>query len=143
MTQTTSKSTPETITLSPSYVLPLGIFALGLLFIFLGNALLFGSKLLSLIELLLGIIISLFSFFLVVQTAIIRLKFTENALEVYRSQKRIREFPYSDWLNWKIFWQSVPILFYFREVKSIHFVPILFSPKQLRQCLEERIKLNQ
>jgi hypothetical protein len=28
------------------------------------------------------------------------------------------------------------VLFYFREVSSIHFLPILFSPSQLRSCLE-------
>jgi len=71
------------------------------------------------------------------QTVIIRLSFTGTALEVYRSEQRIRRFPYSEWSNWKIFWEPVPILFYFREVNSIHFLPILFDPKMLRQCLEQ------
>ncbi|WP_410724543.1 DUF3119 family protein [Burkholderia sp. SIMBA_024] len=34
------------------------------------------------------------------------------------------------------------MLFYFREVKSIHFVPFLFNPKQLKQCLEEKVKIQ-
>jgi hypothetical protein len=139
---TTSASTSKTVTLSPDYRLSLAIFAIGLTFIFVGNALLFGSKIFSLITLILGIIISLFSFFLMLQTVIIRLTFTENSLDVYRSEKCIRQFPYADWSNWKIFWEPVPILFYFREVKSIHFVPILYNPKQLKQCLEDNVNLQ-
>ncbi len=139
---TTSASTAKTVTLSPDYRLSLAVFAIGLGLIFVGNALLFGSKLFSLIILILGIIISLFSFFLILQTVIIRLTFTEDSLDVYRSEKRIRQFPYSDWSNWKIFWEPVPILFYFREVNSIHFVPFLFNPKQLKQCLEEKVNLQ-
>jgi len=139
---TSSASTSKTITLSPDYRLSLAVFVIGLALIFLGNTLVFSSKILALVAVILGIIISLFSFFLMLQTVIIRLTFTETSLEVYRSEKRIRQFPYEDWLNWKIFWPSVPILFYFREVKSIHFVPVLFSPKQLKQCLEEKIKLD-
>ena len=30
-------------------------------------------------------------------------------------------------------------LFYFRETQSIHFLPILFSPKELREQLELRV----
>ncbi len=137
MTQTTSStSSQESITLAPSYRLPIAIFAIGLGLIFGGNALVYNSQILSLVGIISGIIISLFSFFLILQTVIIRLTFTETALEVYRSEKMIRRFPYSDWINWKIFWQPVPILFYFKEVNSIHFVPVLYNPKTLKQCLE-------
>lgn len=142
MTSTTATSKQETVTLSPDYRLPAAILAIALGLIFLGNSMILGSELFSLIVLILGIIISLFSFFLTLQTAIIRLSFTEEALLVYRSQKLIRKFPYSDWSNWEIFWKPVPILFYFREVKSIHFVPVLFNLKTLRKCLEERITIN-
>lgn len=135
MTETTASS-QKSITLAPSYRLPIAIFAIGLALIFLGNALVYKSQILSLVGIISGIIISLFSFFLILQTVIIRLTFTETALEVYRSEKMIRRFPYSDWMNWKIFWQPVPILFYFKEVKSIHFVPVLYNPKTLKQCLE-------
>ncbi|NJO85655.1 MAG: DUF3119 family protein, partial [Synechococcaceae cyanobacterium RM1_1_27] len=48
----------------------------------------------------------------------------------------IRNFPYGEWTSWKLFYPSVPILFFFREVKSIHFLPILFAPQQLQSCLE-------
>jgi len=143
MTLTSSDATQGRITLPPSFWLPLGIFAIGLAFIFLGNSLLLGSKVLSLIALLLGIMISLFSFFLMVQMAIIRLTFTETALEVYRSEKMIRRFPYSDWQNWKIFWSKIPILFYFKEVNSIHFLPIIFNAKMLKECLENRCPLTE
>ncbi|MEL6164336.1 MAG: DUF3119 family protein, partial [Cyanobacteria bacterium J06628_3] len=47
-------------------------------------------------------------------------------------------FPYSEWQNWRIFWNVIPLLFYFKEIKSIHFLPILFDPKTLKACLEER-----
>jgi hypothetical protein len=128
MTQTSSASTQETITLSPNYALPVVLLLAGLL--------------LALWQIWLGGIIAAFALFLMIQTATIRLTFTETALDVYRSGKLIRQFPYADWLNWQIFWQPVPILFYFREVKSIHFLPILFDAKTLKQCLEERCSVQ-
>ena len=33
----------------------------------------------------------------------------------------------------------MPGLFYFRETQSIHCLPILFSPKELREQLELRV----
>lgn len=82
--------------------------------------------------------IALFGLFLLFQAATLRLRFTDTALDIHRGETLIRRFPYQDWQNWEIFWSGVPILFYFREVKSIHFLPILFDPKQLRICLEQR-----
>jgi Protein of unknown function (DUF3119) len=84
-----------------------------------------------------GLAIGIFGLFLLLQTAIIRLKFTATALLVYRGGQEIRSFPYAEWEEWQIFWQPVPILFYFREVNSIHFLPMLFDPQQLRSCLEQ------
>jgi hypothetical protein len=72
------------------------------------------------------------------QTATLRLQFTATALDIYRREGLIRRFPYQEWQNWRIFWGNAPILFYFKEVKSIHFLPILFDPKQLKTCLEQR-----
>jgi Protein of unknown function (DUF3119) len=72
------------------------------------------------------------------QSVIISLKFTATDLEVYRGDKLIRSFPYQEWENWRIFWNPVPILFYFKEIKSIHFLPIIFDPKTLKICLEQR-----
>lgn len=82
--------------------------------------------------------IAVFGIVLTVQTATIRLHFTETALDVYRSGTRIRHFPYAEWQHWEIFWPGFPILFYFREVKSIHFLPVLFEPSRLHACLAER-----
>ncbi|MEG3438448.1 DUF3119 family protein [Pannus brasiliensis CCIBt3594] len=86
--------------------------------------------------------LSLFGLFLMLQTATIRLQFTPIALDVYRSGKQIRSFPYSEWQNWRIFWNKVPILFYFKEVNSIHFLPIIFDPRALRSCLEKYFPLE-
>jgi hypothetical protein len=82
-----------------------------------------------------GILIVL-SLFLTIQTATLRLVFTPTALTIYRNNTIIRSFPYQDWQNWQIFWLPVPILFYFKEVKSIHFLPIIFDPQSLKACLE-------
>lgn len=83
----------------------------------------------------LSLVLSLLGLFLFFQTLTIRLQFTATALEVYRGDRRLRQFPYQDWQHWEIFWLPVPILFYFREVKSIHFLPVLFDPQQLHAAL--------
>jgi Protein of unknown function (DUF3119) len=89
------------------------------------------------VSLWLGGAIAILGLFLTIQTCLIRLQFTDQALNVLRSGKIIRSFPYSDWLNWEIFWSPVPILFYFKEVKSIHFLPIIFNAKTLADCLHK------
>ena len=111
--------------LSPSYNLPIAIVLLAIpTFLF--------------VRLWAGAIVLLFGLFLLLQAATIRLAFTDTALDVYRSNRQIRNFPYCDWQTWEVFWSPVPILFYFREVNSIHFLPVLFDPKALRACLETR-----
>ena len=119
----TIETAEEVIELSPSYRIPifLVIFSIPLL----------------VVNFWVAIIISIFGLFLMFQTIAIRLKFTSNALDVYYSEKKIRSFPYQEWSNWRIFWQPIPILFYFREVKSIHFLPIIFDSKTLISCLEK------
>jgi len=82
--------------------------------------------------------IALFGLFLMFQAVTLRLQFTTTDLDIYRGEKLIRRFPYQEWQNWRIFWNGVPILFYFKEVKSIHFLPIIFDPNTLKTCLEER-----
>lgn len=91
---------------------------------------------LAFMALWLGLVVGLFGLFLLIQTLILTLKFTDTALEVYRGDTLIRHFPYTDWRHWEIFWSPVPVLFYFREINSIHFLPVLFSPSDLRACLE-------
>jgi hypothetical protein len=88
-------------------------------------------------QLWVGLPLLAFALFLLVQTNGIRLKFTALSLVVSRFGKEIRSFPYAEWEDWQIFWQPLPILFYFREVNSIHFLPMLFDPQQLRACLEQ------
>ncbi|MBW4576874.1 MAG: DUF3119 family protein [Aphanothece sp. CMT-3BRIN-NPC111] len=125
MTTTTSSTvSTQDIELKPSYTIPLVLVIAGM------GLLAFQAWL--------SLAIAAFGLFLLFQAATIRLKFTQTALDVYRSESLIRRFPYQDWQNWQIFWRPVPILFYFKEVKSIHFLPILFDPKMLQTCLEER-----
>lgn len=127
---TTSQSTSdapaitETVELAPSFSLPIALVLLGVLIFWL--------------QPWVSGVIALFGLFLLFQAATLRLHFTPVALEVYRGETQIRRFPYQDWQNWQIFWFNLPILFYFREVKSIHFLPVLFDPKMLRLCLEQR-----
>jgi hypothetical protein len=108
--------------LEPSYTIPLVLIAVALP--------------MAAIQPWLGLGIGIFGLFLSVQTALIRLEFTPTALDVYRSNKVIRTFPYHEWETWQIFWQPVPILFYFKEVNSIHFLPIIFDARMLQTCLE-------
>lgn len=122
----TTASTPstETVQLEPSFTLPIALIVLAVPLVWVQTGL--------------GAIVGLFGLFLMVQAATLRLRFTPTALELYRGETRLRHFPYAEWQHWEIFWAKLPILFYFREVKSIHFLPILFDPKQLRVCLEQR-----
>ncbi|MDJ0736054.1 MAG: DUF3119 family protein [Nostocaceae cyanobacterium] len=124
MTTSFTDNSVSTVELKPSYNIPvvLVLAAIPLLFV----------------QPWLGGIFSVFGLFLMLQTVTIRLSFTAAELNVYRGEKLIRTFPYRQWQNWRIFWEPVPILFYFKEVKSIHFLPILFDPKTLKACLEER-----
>lgn len=112
----------DATTLEPSYGLPIGIGVLALP--------------LQLISPWLSAAIALFGCFLLIQAATLRLTFTATALDVHRGDRLIRHFPYQDWQNWRIFWSPVPILFYFKEVNSIHFLPMLFKASQLRAALE-------
>ena len=117
----------QTVELSPSYKIPLALILLAVPVIAM--------------QLWLGLAILLLGLFLTLQAAIIRLKFTATTLDVYRGQTLIRSFPYQEWQNWCIFWPQVPILFYFKETKSIHFLPIIFNVSTLHACLEERCPL--
>ncbi len=129
MTTTQSSTTQELTTeLSPSYTIPL--------------VLVIAAIPLLLWQPWLALAIALFGCFLMFQTVTLRLVFTPTALDIYRSEQLIRRFPYSQWQNWRIFWQPVPILFYFKEVNSIHFLPIIFNSKSLQSCLEKHFPLD-
>ena len=119
----------STVQLAPSYKLPL--------------VLVIAAIPVLLVQAWVGGAIALFGLFLMFQAATLRLQFTETALDIYRGETLIRRFPYQEWQNWQIFWPAVPILFYFKEVKSIHFLPVLFDPKTLKNCLEQRCPVSQ
>ena len=111
--------------LQPRFWVPLGVVALGL-----------ACGLLSWIA---AAVVVLFGCFLMLQTALLRLRFEAEALVVTRSGDEIRRFPYNDWMGWRVFWPAVPVLFYFREVNSIHFLPMLFDANALIEQLTTRI----
>ena len=111
--------------LQPRFWVPLGVVALGL-----------ACGLLSWIA---AAVVVLFGCFLMLQTALLRLRFEAEALVVTRSGDEIRRFPYSDWMGWRVFWPAVPVLFYFREINSIHFLPMLFDANALNEQLTTRI----
>lgn len=129
MTTSFEPTTTSTVQLAPSYTLPI--------------ALVIAAIPLLLVSVWLGGAIALFGLFLMFQAATLRLQFTATALDIYRGEALIRRFPYQEWQNWRIFWTAVPILFYFKEVKSIHFLPILFDPQTLKTCLEQRCPTDQ
>lgn len=114
--------------LNPNYAIPVVLLLLGIPLIW--------------VQPIAAGIVSLFGLFLVYQAATIRLVFTTTDLEVYRSQEKFRTFPYQEWQDWRVFWFSFPILFYFKEVKSIHFLPVLFDSQMLKTCLEKHIPLQ-
>ena len=120
-------STPAPVTLKPDVRLPLLVVALGL----------------ALLPLPLSpwptLVVVLFGLFLLIQSASLRLEFKEDALIVWQNSRELRRFPYDQWLSWRLFAPWLPGLFYFRETQSIHFLPILFSPKELREQLELRV----
>jgi hypothetical protein len=93
---------------------------------------------LLLVNIWVGCVVELFGLFLMFQTVTLRLQFTPTDLDVFRGDQLIRRFPYQEWQNWRIFWNGLPILFYFKEINSIHFLPILFDANRLKACLEER-----
>jgi hypothetical protein len=105
----------------------------------LAGAIVMLSLPLSLISPWITVVVLAFGCFLITQAASLRLVFADASLQVYRLEAQIRDFPYADWTNWRIFYPSLPILFYFREVRSIHFLPILFDPAQLKHRLDAQV----
>lgn len=129
----TASPTIESTTLKPSYAIPIALIATG----GLSGILSFAWP--GIIQWGLAGLVLLFGLFLLYQTATLRLVFSPTDLDIYRGDDRIRRFPYQEWEVWDIFWSPLPILFYFREVNSIHFLPILFSPVELRSQLEQHL----
>jgi Protein of unknown function (DUF3119) len=123
MTESSGASSLTGNELAPSYNIPIVLIAAVIPLVWLQTWVAF--------------VVGVFGLFLLLQAALIRLQFTETDLVVFRSSKEIRRFPYAEWQEWEIFWSPVPVLFYFREINSIHFLPVLFQPQELRACLEK------
>ncbi len=118
-------------TLSPHYGVALAVVILGVGCLAL-QPLWSGAPLLALA-------VSAFGLFLLLQTAVLRLEFGADALLVRRQDQLLRRFPYSDWMGWRLFWPGLPALFYFREERSIHLLPVLFDPVTLQSQLRQRL----
>jgi hypothetical protein len=119
------------VTLSPHYGVALAVVLLGL-------AVLALQPLWSPAPLL-ALAISGFGLFLLLQTTLLRLEFSDDALLVRRRDALLRRFPYSEWQGWRLFWSGLPALLYFREERSIHLLPVLFDPVTLQSQLRQRL----
>ena len=123
--QTPQPDPDQGVILAPRVWLPLAVIALGVAGL--------------LLTVWLALVVSLFGLFLLIQSQILRLQFTADALLVWRGATVLRRFPYSEWLTWSLFWGPVPVLFYFREQRSIHFLPVLFDATSLREELNRHV----
>ena len=119
------------VTLAPRFWVPLGVAVLAAPLLALTSR--WGGALWG------GLAVLAFAAFLALQAAILRLRFSADALLVLRSGTEIRRFPYGDWLSWRLFFPSLPVLFYFREVRTPHLLPMLFDATALRAQLEQRV----
>lgn len=128
---TTASAEEGDVTLAPRYGVPLGVVGLGLAALPLAQ--------LWQPALWISLVVSVFGLLLLLQSVLLRLTFSGEALLVLRQGTLLRRFPYSDWLGWKLFWPALPVLFYFRERKSIHLLPVLFDATVLREQLGQRL----
>lgn len=122
------------VTLAPRFWVPLGLTLIAAL-VLAGTPRWGGAP-------WVGLALLAFATFLMVQAAVLRLCFNAEALLVLRSGKEIRRFPYTDWLSWRLFLPAVPVLFYFREQKSVHLLPVLFDATALQAQLNQRVPLT-
>ena len=117
----------DSVTISPSFQLPLILIALSFSLLFLN------------IGTYPTIISASFSFFLLLQTFTLRIKISQDDFIVLQLGKEIRRFPFKNWLTWKLFLPNLPGIFYFREKSSPHLLPILFNPEELRDQLKDKV----
>jgi hypothetical protein len=125
---TTLPDPGQGVILAPRPWVPLGVLVLGL-----------ASLLLNLWA---GLAVSLFALLLLLQSRLLRLQFTADALLVWRGSTLLRRFPYREWLGWRLFWSPLPVLFYFREQRSIHLLPVLFDASTLREQLHLHVSVQ-
>lgn len=86
-----------------------------------------------------ALVLGVLGLFLLLQSALLRLRFDPEALLVSRGETVIRRFPYAEWIGWRVWWPALPVLFYFREQQSLHLLPMLFDATALRQQLDLRL----
>jgi len=125
----TKSTKQEPITISPAFQLPIILIILSFMLLFLN------------IGYWPTIVSGSFSFFLLLQTFTLRIKITNEALIVLQLGKEIRNFPFKNWISWKLFFPIIPVIFYFREKSSPHLLPILFNPVQLKNELSKKVEL--
>ncbi len=121
----------EGITLEPRYGVPAGVMGLGATCLAL-LPLWSGARWLALA-------LGLFGLFLALQSAQLRLQFADTELVVRRNGGVIRRFPYDAWQAWRLFWPALPVLFYFREPRTFHLLPVLFDATALRERLNHHL----
>ena len=118
----------ESVTLSPSYRLPIFIIFFGLLF------------LLTPFNPWPTIVICSFGFFLLLQSFTLKIKFTKEDFIVMQLGNELRRFPFKNWIAWRIILPKLPGFLYFREEASPHLLPILFEVNALKKQLRLRVK---
>jgi hypothetical protein len=117
--------------LAPSPAVPLGIVALGAACLGLWPIWSWAPWLAA--------TVAVFGLVLLLQTALLRLEFSTDSLLVWRQGALLRRFPYDSWLGWRLFWPALPVLFYFREQRSIHLLPVLFDATELQRQLTQHL----
>nr|AUG32210.1 hypothetical protein PLO_205 [Paulinella longichromatophora] len=121
----------ENVVLQSHFGIVLGVLSLGCILSAIG--------IVSHYILWMALPVLIFGVFLGLQGILLRLEFTPYSFDIYRNSKLLRRFPYQNWLHWRLLWPRLPILLYFREKRSIHFLPVIFRIKRLRQELDERL----
>ena len=121
-------SVGNSVTISPSFQLPLILIFLSFMLLFLK------------IGIWPTIISASFSFFLLLQAFTLRIQITSEDFIVLQLGKVIRTFPFKNWISWKLFFPKLPGIFYFREKSSPHLLPILFNPEQLQKELQSKVE---
>ena len=118
----------DSVTLSPSYRLPLIIILIGFIFF------------ITPFHPWPTILISSFGFFLLLQSFTLKVRFTKEDLIVMQLGTELRRFPFKNWIAWRIILPKLPGFLYFREEASPHLLPILFEVNSLKEQLRLRVK---
>ena len=127
MNSLSSMDKSQDIVLSPMHRLPLLIAILGIF------------MLLAPLPNYMGLTISTFGLFLLIQSFTLKVKVTLEDFIVLQLGREIRRFPFKNWISWRIFLPELPGILYFRETASPHLLPILFDIDMLKSQLQLRV----